>query len=100
MYFIAICAFVGLWFYGFAGFVLGGIVGSVLAYVARREQLRRVREQFIDATFAVMGALCKADGVVTRDEIRVVEQAFTWLRLAPEAKAQAKAAFTRGKAPG
>lgn len=100
MYFIAICAFVGLWFYGFAGLLLGGIAGSVLAYVARRERLRRVREQFIDATFAVMGALCKADGVVTRDEIRVVEQAFTLLRLAAEAKAQAKAAFTRGKAPG
>jgi DnaJ like chaperone protein len=100
MYFIAICAFLGLWFFGFAGLVMGGIVGGVLAYVALRERLRRVREQFIETTFAVMGALCKADGVVTRDEIQVVEQTFTLLRLAPEQKAKAKAAFNRGKAPG
>ncbi|HYP74688.1 MAG TPA: co-chaperone DjlA [Polyangiaceae bacterium] len=99
MYFIAICALVGLWFYGFAGLVLGGLVGSVLAYVALRERLRRVREQFIETTFAVMGTLCKADGVVTRDEIQVVEQIFALLRLGPEQKATAKAAFNRGKAP-
>ena len=99
MYFIAICAFLGLWFYGFAGLVMGAIVGSALAYIAVRERLRRVREQFIEATFAVMGALCKADGVVTREEIQVVEQTFTLLRLAPEQKAKAKAAFNRGKAP-
>ncbi|HEY3256847.1 MAG TPA: co-chaperone DjlA [Polyangiaceae bacterium] len=98
MYFIAICAFLGLWFFGFAGLVLGGIAGGVLAYVALRERLRRVREQFIETTFAVMGALCKADGVVTRDEIQVVEQIFTLLRLAAEQKAKAKAAFNRGKA--
>ncbi|HEY0465773.1 MAG TPA: co-chaperone DjlA [Polyangiaceae bacterium] len=100
MYFIAICAFVGLWFFGFAGLVLGGIVGSALAYVALRERLRRVREQFIDTTFAVMGALCKADGVVSRGEIQAVEHTFALLRLAPEQKAKAKAAFNRGKAPG
>ena len=99
MYFIAICAFLGLWFFGIGGLVVGGIVGGVLAYVALRERLRRVREQFIETTFAVMGALCKADGVVTRDEIQVVEQIFSLLRLAPEQKAKAKAAFNRGKAP-
>ena len=99
MYFIAICAFLGLWFYGFAGLFIGGMAGVVLAYLALRERLRRVREQFIETTFAVMGALCKADGVVTRDEIEVVEQTFTLLRLAPEQKAKAKAAFNRGKAP-
>jgi len=100
MYFIAICAFLGLWFYGFVGLLMGGMVGGVLAYVALRERLRRVREQFIEATFAVMGALCKADGVVTRNEIQVVEQTFTLLRLGPEQKAKAKAAFNRGKTPG
>jgi DnaJ like chaperone protein len=98
MYFIAICAFVGLWLYGFAGLVVGVIAGSVLAYLALRERLRRVREQFIETTFAVMGALAKADGVVTGDEIQVVEQTFVLLRLAPEQKAKAKAAFNRGKA--
>lgn len=98
MYFIAICAFLGLWFYGLAGLLMGGIAGGVLAYLSLRERLRRVREQFIETTFAVMGALCKADGVVTRDEIQVVEQTFTLLRLVPEQRAKAKAAFNRGKA--
>jgi DnaJ like chaperone protein len=99
MYFIAICAFLGLWFYGLAGLFMGGLAGGVLAYLALRERLRRMREQFIETTFAVMGALCKADGVVTRDEIQVVEQIFTLLRLGPEQKAKAKAAFNRGKSP-
>jgi len=97
MFFIVICAVLGLLFRGFAGFVIGGMVGSVLAYLALRERLRRVRQQFIETTFAVMGALCKADGVVSRDEIRVVEQIFELLRLAPEQKAAGKAAFNRGK---
>jgi DnaJ like chaperone protein len=99
MYFIAICALIGLWFFGFAGLFFGGLAGSALAYIALRERLRRVREQFIETTFAVMGALSKADGVVTRDEIRVVEQTFTLLGLAPAQIVVAKAAFTRGKAP-
>ena len=99
MYFIAICAFVGLWFFGFAGLVLGAMAGGVLAYIALRERLRRAREQFIETTFAVMGTLCKADGAVTRDEIQVVEQIFMLLRLGPEQKLKAKAAFTRGKSP-
>lgn len=99
MFFIVICAILGLLFGGFAGFVLGGLVGSVFAYLALRERLRRTRQQFVETTFAVMGALCKADGVVTRDEIQVVEQIFTLLRLPPEQKELGRAAFNRGKAP-
>jgi DnaJ like chaperone protein len=53
----------------------------------------------LEATFATMGALCKADGVVTRDEIAVTEQLFVRLGLSAEQKAAAKAAFNRGKAP-
>lgn len=99
MLFIVIGAVLGLVFRGFAGLLVGGAVGAVLAFLALRERLRRVRTQFIDTTFAVMGALCKADGVVTRDEIQVVEQIFTLLRLVPEQKETARAAFNRGKAP-
>jgi DnaJ like chaperone protein len=99
MFFIVICAILGLLFRGFAGLVVGGIVGGVLCYLALRERLRRVRQQFIETTFSVMGALCKADGVVSRDEIQVVGQIFTLLRLAPEQIEAAKGAFNRGKAP-
>jgi DnaJ like chaperone protein len=44
-----------------------------------------------------MRALCKADNVVTRDEINAVEQMFDMLKLQGESREQAKAAFNRGK---
>src|SRR5450432_2123069 len=99
MLFIFIGAVLGLVFRGFVGLVVGGLLGGVLSYLALRERLRRVRHQFVETTFSVMGALCKADGAVTRDEIEVVAQIFTLLRLAPEQTETAKAAFSRGKAP-
>ncbi len=46
-----------------------------------------------------MGALCKADSVVTRDELNVVEQTFDMLKLGDEQRQAAKAAFNRGKQP-
>jgi DnaJ like chaperone protein len=44
-----------------------------------------------------MGALCKADSVVTRDEIQVAESLFDRLHLSGEQREAAKAAFNRGK---
>jgi DnaJ like chaperone protein len=44
--------------------------------------------------------MCKADSVVTRDEINTVEQVFKMFNLHGEAKRQAKDAFNRGKQPG
>lgn len=101
MAFIIICALIGLWIGGAQGLLVGGALGLLLGYVAKatvRRGLLEVQSRFLDATFAVMGAVCKADGVVTRDEIRVTEQVFLRLRLTPEQTAAAKAAFTRGKA--
>ena len=46
-----------------------------------------------------MGALSKADGVVTRDEINAVEKIFGMLNLHGEHRKNAKAAFNRGKQP-
>lgn len=100
---IILCALIGLWIRGSSGFFVGAMIGFVLGYVARaavRKKLQQVQVRFIDTTFAVMGALCKADGVVTRDEIQMVEQIFARLHLSREQKDAAKAAFNRGKAPG
>jgi DnaJ like chaperone protein len=99
---IIICALVGFSLRGVPGLVLGGALGYVvgsLMQAAERKRLQQAHGQFIETTFAVMGALCKADGVVTRDEIQVVEQILARLLLSPEQKEQAKAAFHRGKAP-
>ena len=95
-------ALIGLWFRGGSGFFVGGAIGLVFFYVARgaaRRRLAGVQDQFIEATFAVMGSLCKADGVVSPDEIRVVEQIFGRLDLSSSQKQAAKAAFNRGKSP-
>jgi len=99
---VLICALVGLWLRGATGFFVGSAVGFLLGSYLRaaaRKRLGQVQNKFIDTTFAVMGALCKADGVVTREEIQVVEQIFARLHLSEEHKQAAKAAFNRGKAP-
>lgn len=103
IFLIVVCALIGLWVVGGSlGFLVGGAAGFALASLARvaiRRKLLRLQADFLETTFAAMGALCKADGVVTREEIQVVEQVFVRLQLSPQAKEVAKAAFNRGKAP-
>lgn len=95
---------------GIIGLLIGGpaglLIGAGLGYAAGRALrysilggLRVVQSELIDSTFAIMGALCKADKVVTQDEINAVEQIFTMLRLQDEQRRQAKAAFNQGKQP-
>lgn len=88
---------------GFTGFAIGGLLGYFLArpLLGRfiRSRIAQVQARFLDAVFAVMGALCKADGQVTQDEIQVAETLFDRLRLNEPARAQARQAFTRGKQP-
>ncbi|MGO1345066.1 co-chaperone DjlA [Chromohalobacter salexigens] len=84
----------------------GLIIGALLGYWVARRLVRRVvisklsqmQGQFLDSTFAVMGCVCKADGHVSGDELRVVEALFERLRLNEEQRERAKAAFERGKA--
>ncbi|HEX7082430.1 MAG TPA: co-chaperone DjlA [Gammaproteobacteria bacterium] len=100
---ILICAVIGLLVGGFRGLVIGAVIGWLISSVTRhalQQGLTVDQARFLDATFAVMGALSKADRVVTRDEIRAAESLFVRLRLSPEQREAAKAAFNRGKAPG
>lgn len=99
---IIIGAIVGASFMGLPGALLGGVLGywgaQLIAMTLLKGALGTIRTQFLNSTFAVMGALCKADGQVTRDEIRVAEDLFAKLRLSDDQKAQARASFNRGKA--
>lgn len=100
MFLVVIGALLGALFGGPPGLLVGAALGYAAGAVLRRSVvggLRIVQTQLIDSTFAVMGALCKADNVVTRDEIDAVERIFTMLRLQDEQRRQAKAAFNRGK---
>ncbi|MES1923864.1 co-chaperone DjlA [Salinisphaera sp. T31B1] len=98
---IILGAIAGASFFGLPGAILGGVLGfwgaQLLAMTLMKGALGTIRTQFLNSTFAVMGALCKADGQVTRDEIKVAEELFTRLRLGEDQKAQARASFNRGK---
>lgn len=100
---ILIAAFIGLVAGGLRGVILGVLLGYLIRWVLRRvvrRGLGLVQAQFLESTFAVTGALCKADNVVTSEEIRAAETLFARLRLNDEQRASAIAAFNRGKAPG
>ena len=100
--FILIGGLIGLLLAGIVGAVLGAVAGGALSHVLLNvffaRGLAAVRTQFLDSTFAVMGAVCKADGQVTEDEIRVAESFFSRLRLSSEQRKSAMDAFNRGKA--
>jgi DnaJ like chaperone protein len=96
-------ALIGLFLGGFRGLIVGAVLGFVTGWVAQqvlRKKLTTIQAQFHESTFAVMGALCKADGVVTRDEIQTAEAMFERLHLTAAQRESAKTAFARGKAPG
>ena len=102
MFLVVIGALLGALFGGLPGFLIGAALGYGAGAILRQTVvggLQIVQSQMIESTFAVMGALCKADRVVTRDEINAVEQVFNMLRLHDEQRRQAKAAFSRGKQP-
>lgn len=99
---IFICAFAGLVLGGLRGLLLGALVGYGARWVlgiAISGRLQRAQRPFLHSIFAVMGAVSKADGVVTRDEIQAAQRVFDMLRLSTEQREQAKAAFNLGKSP-
>lgn len=100
---IFVGAILGLLFGGFRGLLIGALLGFAIGWGVRnvlRRGLGNIQAQFLDTTFAVMGALSKADAVVTHEEIRAAEALFERLHLSPRQREAAKAAFNRGKAPG
>lgn len=99
---ILIGAGLGFMFGKLPGLIIGAVLGF---WVARRlvrrvvvSKLSKMQDQFLDSTFAVMGCICKADGDVSVDELRVVEALFQRLRLSEAQRERANAAFERGKA--
>jgi len=96
-------ALIGLMAGGVRGLFIGFVLGWLASWVFKGALLKKlvtVQAQFLESTFAVMCALCKADGVVTRDEIATAEAMFDRLQLTGEQRERAKAAFNRGKSSG
>ncbi|NNE64742.1 MAG: co-chaperone DjlA [Gammaproteobacteria bacterium] len=57
----------------------------------------RIQLAFFTATFSVMGYITKADGRVTRDEIRLAEEVMDHLGLDTQMRESAKKLFNEGK---
>jgi DnaJ like chaperone protein len=101
---------------GAFGFMLGGPLGALmgiafghnfdkgLGSVMSDESLgqghqERVQAAFFTATFSVMGHIAKADGKVTRDEIRLAQEVMQRMGLDGEMRESAKRLFNEGKSP-
>ncbi|MFO8142155.1 MAG: co-chaperone DjlA [Marinobacter sp.] len=86
----------------FPGLLVGAALGAFLFKRVKSRligKLQGLQTGFIESVFAVMGALCKADGVITRDEIELAETVFVRFRLNEDQKIMAREAFNRGKSP-
>ncbi|MDA8022162.1 MAG: co-chaperone DjlA [Gammaproteobacteria bacterium] len=100
---------------GAFGFMLGGPLGALLgaslghqfdsgmrgvANQARPGAQERVQAAFFTATFAVMGHVAKADGRVSREEIKLAEEVMRHMQLDAAQRKLARALFNQGKQPG
>ena len=100
---ILIGGFIGSMLGGGAGFILGAVIGIfVFGYLknAATGGVAAIQSGFLDSMFAVMGALCKADGVVSQNEVRAAENVFKQMHLSATQREAAIAAFNRGKSDG
>ena len=59
----------------------------------------RIQAAFFTATFSVMGYIAKADGRVTRDEIKLAEAVMDRFGLSADMRESAKKLFNEGKSP-
>ena len=101
---------------GAFGFMMGGPLGALVGIAFGHNfdrglgsvisdhsfqpgQQERVQTAFFTATFSVMGYVAKADGQVTRSEIKMAEAVMNHLGLDPELRESAKKLFNEGKSP-
>jgi DnaJ like chaperone protein len=85
----------GLSFGGFVGLLLGLFLG----WRYDRAQRAKRQQQFVDATFLVMGRLCKADGHVSKAEIQQATSLMDQMNFSPAMRQRAIRGFERGKSP-
>ena len=99
---------------GAFGFMLGGPLGAILGAALGHNfdkgldglpdddsldpgEQERVQMVFFTATFSVMGAVAKADGHVTKEEIRLAEAVMREMGLNEDMMSTAKRLFNEGK---
>lgn len=98
---------------GAFGFMVGGPLGALMGIAfghnfdrglnglsngESQADQERIQAAFFTATFSVMGYIAKADGQVTRDEIKLAEAVMDRLGLDSEMRESARKLFSEGKA--
>ena len=93
---------------GAFGFMVGGPLGALMGIAFGHSfdkgmgkttaDNERIQAAFFTATFSVMGAVAKADGRVTRDEIKLAEAVMERLGLSADMRQSAQKLFNEGKA--
>ena len=99
---------------GAFGFMIGGPLGALMGIAFGHSFDRglgklddgdwsvdqeRIQAAFFTATFSVMGYIAKADGRVTRDEIKLAEVVMDRFGLSADMRESAKKLFNEGKSP-
>ncbi len=99
---------------GAFGFMMGGPLGALIGIAFGHNfdkglssvmsdsgffpgQQERVQAAFFTATFSVMGYIAKADGRVSREEIKMAEAVMSQMGLTGEVRESAKKLFNEGK---
>ena len=99
---------------GTFGFMIGGPIGALLGAALGHNfdkglqidhitggfehgRQERVQTVFFTAAFSVMGAVCKADGQVSKDEIAIAREVMGQMQLSAEQRKAAMALFNEGK---
>lgn len=103
---------------GTLGFMMGGPLGAILGVALGHnfdkglrglpeggfgggdfspDERERIQTAFFTATFSVMGAIAKADGRVSPEEIRLAESVMAQMNLPPEMRKTAIRLFNEGK---
>lgn len=101
---------------GAFGFMLGGPLGALIGATIGHQfdsgmktldagdwapgDQERVQTAFFTATFSVMGHVAKADGRVSKDEIRAAEQVMDSMNLSADMRRAAIELFNKGKSDG
>jgi DnaJ like chaperone protein len=97
---------VGALFGYFAADYWGALIGFIVGYGVDRARVAQhlgggapstIQNIFFDATFSVMGHVCKVDGRVSPAEIGIAEALITRMSLSPQTRREAIDAFSRGK---
>lgn len=83
---------------GISGLLIGMLLGHMVdRFIAGLQGVSRTREAFFDALFSSLGHLSKADGRVTPDEIRMVENLMSQMKITGDHRQRAIRLFNQGK---